>query len=430
MTAHTVPTVDIVGGGIGGLVTALSLHEHGIDVTVHESVDVVQPLGVGINLLPHAVRELDALGLLDTLEANAVAPSTLAYFTVHGQTIWDEPRGRNAGYAWPQLSIHRGTLQMILHNAAIERLGPDRIRTGHHLHDITSTPTDATAVYTRRSDNATVAHTADIIVAADGIHSAVRRQRHPHEGSPLWNGALLWRGAVAHAPILDGRTMVWAGHPDQKFVAYPIADLDDGRQLINFIAEYRTDDRELPEREDWNRVGNLDDVLPRFADWTFEWLDVPALVASAPETFVFPMVDRDPLPTWNDQRVTLLGDAAHPMYPIGSNGASQAILDARVLTGCLLAHPNDPDTALAVYDARRRPATGAIVLANRGLGPEAPMKLVHDRAPDGFDNIADVITHEEILEATDGYRRTAGFALEALASGRSLADADYSTIEA
>ena len=432
MTAHDLPTstIDIVGGGIGGLVTALSLHEHGCDVVVHESVEQVQPLGVGINLLPHAVRELDALGLLDTLEASAVTPNTLAYFTARGQSIWDEPRGRAAGYNWPQLSIHRGTLQMILHDAALQRLGPERVITGHHLVEVASDDNGATVTYHRRHDDTTVQHRANIVVAADGIHSAVRRARHPHEGAPLWNGALLWRGAVAHAPILDGRTMVWAGHPDQKFVAYPIADLDDGRQMINFIAEYRTADRDLPEREDWNRVGNLDDVLPRFTDWCFDWLDIPALIASAPQTFVFPMVDRDPLPTWNDGRVTLLGDAAHPMYPIGSNGASQAILDARVLTGCVLAHSNDLDTALAIYDARRRPATGAIVLANRGLGPEAPMQLVHERAPNGFTSIDDVISRDEILEVTEGYRRTAGFALEALVQGRSLVDADYSRIDA
>lgn len=418
--------VLIVGGGIAGLATALSLHAEGIDVAVRESVPEIQPLGVGINLLPHAIRELDALGVLDELESVGIASTTLAYFSARGQLIWEESRGRAAGYQWPQLSLHRGTLQMVLHDTAVERLGADRVVPGRHLTAIDHHDSGATAHFECRDGSGdTESVDAAIVVAADGIHSTVRQQRFPHEGMPLWNGALLWRGAVEYDPILDGRTMVWAGHPDQKFVAYPIRDLDNGKQLVNFIAEYRTDDRELLEREDWNRAGNLDDFAPRFDDWVFDWLDIPELLRAAPGTFLFPMVDRDPLDHWTEGRVTLIGDAAHPMYPIGSNGASQGILDARVLAGCIRSHRNDPDRALAVYEAHRRPATSAIVLANRGLGPEMPMRLVHERAPEGFNHIDDVISPEEILEVTDGYRRTAGFALEALSSGVSLIDGDY-----
>ena len=418
--------VLIVGGGIAGLATALSLHAEGIDVAVRESVPEIQPLGVGINLLPHAIRELDALDVLDELESVGIASTTLAYFSARGQLIWEESRGRAAGYQWPQLSLHRGTLQMVLHDTAVERLGADRVVPGRHLTAIDHHDSGATAHFECRDGSGdTESVDAAIVVAADGIHSTVRQQRFPHEGMPLWNGALLWRGAVEYDPILDGRTMVWAGHPDQKFVAYPIRDLDNGKQLVNFIAEYRTDDRELLEREDWNRAGNLDDFAPRFDEWVFDWLDIPELLRSAPGTFLFPMVDRDPLDYWTEGRVTLIGDAAHPMYPIGSNGASQGILDARVLSGCIRSHRNDPDRALAIYEAHRRPATSAIVLANRGLGPEMPMRLVHERAPEGFDHIDDVISPEEILEVTDGYRRTAGFALEALSSGVSLIDGNY-----
>ena len=421
--------VLIVGGGIAGLATALSLHAEGIDVAVRESVPEIQPLGVGINLLPHAIRELDALGVLDELESVGIASTTLAYFSARGQLIWEESRGRAAGYQWPQLSLHRGTLQMVLHDTAVERLGADRVVPGRHLTAIDHHDSGATAHFECRDGSGdTESVDAAIVVAADGIHSTVRQQRFPHEGMPLWNGALLWRGAVEYDPILNGRTMVWAGHPDQKFVAYPIRDLDNGKQLVNFIAEYRTDDRELLEREDWNRAGNLDDFAPRFDDWVFDWLDIPELLRAAPGTFLFPMVDRDPLDHWTEGRVTLIGDAAHPMYPIGSNGASQGILDARVLAGCIRSHRNDPDRALAVYEAHRRPATSAIVLANRGLGPEMPMRLVHERAPEGFNHIDDVISPEEILEVTDGYRRTAGFALEALSSGVSLIDGDYAEI--
>ena len=418
--------VLIVGGGIAGLATALSLHAEGIDVAVRESVPEIQPLGVGINLLPHAIRELDALGVLDELESVGIASTTLAYFSARGQLIWEESRGRAAGYQWPQLSLHRGTLQMVLHDTAVERLGADRVVPGRHLTAIDHHDSGATAHFECRDGSGdTESVDAAIVVAADGIHSTVRQQRFPHEGMPLWNGALLWRGAVEYDPILDGRTMVWAGHPDQKFVAYPIRDLGNGKQLVNFIAEYRTDDRELLEREDWNRAGNLDDFAPRFDDWVFDWLDIPELLRAAPGTFLFPMVDRDPLDHWTEGRVTLIGDAAHPMYPIGSNGASQGILDARVLAGCIRSHRNDPDHALSIYEAHRRPATSAIVLANRGLGPEMPMRLVHERAPEGFDHIDDVISPEEILEVTDGYRRTAGFALEALSSGVSLIDGNY-----
>jgi 2-polyprenyl-6-methoxyphenol hydroxylase-like FAD-dependent oxidoreductase len=264
-----------------------------------------------------------------------------------------------------------------------------------------------------------------VLVAADGIHSAARAQRYPQEGMPRWNGALLWRGLAEAAPVLDGRTMVWAGHPQQKFVGYPVADLASGRQLFNFIAELRTDSVVLAEREDWNQPGRLDDFIGEFEGWQFPWLDVPALIRSSSGTFRFPMVDRDPVDRWSFGRSTLLGDAAHPMYPIGSNGASQAILDARVLTGCLRSYPDDVVHALTVYDDLRRPATAAIVLANRGLGPELPMQLVEQRAPNGFSSIHEVITPDEILEVTDGYRRTAGFALAALADVVSLADRTY-----
>ena len=425
MTAIDGGPVIVAGGGIGGLTTALSLHQAGIDVEVHESVERIGALGVGINLLPHAVRELDALGILATLEAESVAPSTLAYFTKRGEPIWDEPRGRAAGYAWPQLSIHRGTLQRILLDAALERLGPDRIHTGRHFVGADHDDRGVVARFTTRGDGAVTSVHGSLLVAADGIHSAMRSARYPDEGMPKWNGAMLWRGLAEAPPVLGGRTMIWAGHPDQKFVGYPIADLPDGRQLFNFIAEFRMHGVELTEREDWNQPGVLGDFIDRFESWQFPWLDVPALIRSSSGTYRFPMVDRDPVERWSFGRTTLLGDAAHPMYPIGSNGASQAILDARVLTACLRSHADDPARALERYDEERRPATGAIVLANRGFGPELPMKLVEERAPDGFADIADVITPDEIADVTDGYRRTAGFALAALADGMSLADRTY-----
>ena len=427
MTVHSLTDpVIVVGAGAGGLVTALGLHAAGIECDVYESVDDVRQLGVGINLLPHAVRELDALGCLEALEAASVQPTTLRYFTRRGQQIWSEPRGRAAGYRWPQLSIHRGILQTTLLEITRERLGADRIHTGHHLTGLESDERGATAHFSagRRGPHLTSVR-GSVVIAADGIHSTARALRYPDEGMPRWNGSILWRGTAEVDPVFDGRTMVWAGHPAHKFVGYPIRDLPDGRQLFNFIAEFRTDGLELAEREDWNQPGVLDDFIGRFEDWTFDWLDVPALIRSSPGTYRFPMVDRDPVERWTFGRTTLLGDAAHPMYPIGSNGASQAILDARVLAGCLRAHLDDPAAALEQYDAIRRPATAAVVLANRGLGPEMPMQLVEERAPDGFAHIDDVISPDEIQQVTEGYRRTAGFALAELDEGVSLADRAY-----
>ncbi len=418
--------VIIAGGGIGGLTAALSLRRAGFRVRVFESVDRIQALGVGINLLPHAVRELDALGLADDLASSGLTPTTLAYFTKRGQPIWDEPRGLAAGYRWPQISIHRGELHTILHDAAVADIGADRIHTGCHLERFAETPDGVEATFIdRRTGAVSATVTGSMMIACDGIHSVARRHFYPEEGMPKWNGALLWRGLAEGAPVLDGRTMVWAGHPRQKFVMYPLLDLADGRQQLNFIAELRTDDTELLQREDWNQPGDLADFLPKFEGWRFPWLDVPALVASAPATFLFPMVDRDPVERWSFGKVTLLGDAAHPMYPIGSNGASQAILDARTLTGCLLSYPGDTEVALQRYDEVRRPATSAIVLANRELGPELPMQLVEERAPLGFDQLTDVISPAEILEVTDGYRKMAGFSLQQLHDRPSLAEMRY-----
>jgi 2-polyprenyl-6-methoxyphenol hydroxylase-like FAD-dependent oxidoreductase len=410
----------VVGAGIGGLAAALSLHEVGVEVELFDAVPEMRPLGVGINLLPHAVRELDALGLLGQLAQQAVAPALLLYCTRRGQEIWREPRGLDAGYPWPQLSIHRGALQDVLLGAVRDRLGPGALHLGRRVARLEERGDRAVAVFEdgERAE-------ADLVVAADGIHSAARASRYPDEGPLKWNGSLLWRGVAEIDRVLDGRTMIWAGHPEQKFVGYPIADLPGGRQAFNFIAELRRPGSDLATWEDWNRAGSIEDFLPAFADWHFGWLDVPSIVRAAPATFLFPMVDRDPVPRWTFGHTTLLGDAAHPMYPIGSNGASQAILDARVLAGCVRHHDDDIDAALDRYEAVRRPATAAIVQANRGYGPELPMLLVEQRAPDGFDDIASVITPEEIAEVTDGYRRTAGFSLAALARGASLLDEPY-----
>jgi 5-methylphenazine-1-carboxylate 1-monooxygenase len=421
MAART-PRVIVIGAGIGGLVTALSIHEIGMRVDVYERVRRVQPLGVGINLLPHAVRELDALGILAPLRRRSLEPTSLVYCSRQGREIWSEPRGAAAGYPWPQLSVHRGVLQEVLLDAFHARVGREHLHLGHRLLTVDADAERACAAFDAAPGEGVLVVAGDAVVAADGIHSVARAQRYPAEGRPRWSGSLLWRGIAEVEPVLDGRSMIWAGYRDQKFVGYPIADLPDGRQSFNFVAELRRPDSELGATEDWNRAGELADFLPAFEDWTFGWLDVPGIIRSAPGTFLFPMVDRDPVPRWTFGRSTLLGDAAHPMYPIGSNGASQAILDGRVLAGCLHAD-HDVVAALEHYESSRLPPTAAIVEANRGLGPEVPMQLVHERAPDGFDDIDSVITRAEIDAVTESYRRTAGFALQALRDDpRSLID--------
>jgi 2-polyprenyl-6-methoxyphenol hydroxylase-like FAD-dependent oxidoreductase len=415
----------IVGGGIGGLTAALSLAELGIDVEIYESVSEVQPLGVGINVLPHAVRELFELGLQERLESAGVLTSELAYFSKHGKPIWREPRGRAAGYRWPQISIHRGKLHFLLLEAVRERLGSERLHLGHHLGSFSQTERGVVAEFVdRRSGNLLARREADLLIGADGIHSQVRTQLHEGEGKPRWNGTWLWRGVTHGAPFLSGSSMIMAGHSEHKFVAYPIGPSERGGALINWVAELRVPITDLVEREDWNKRASLDEFLPRFEGWKFDWLDVPWLIRNAEAVYVYPMVDRDPLEHWGQGRVTLLGDAAHPMYPVGSNGASQAILDARVLTGCLRSKP-DVTAALRAYEGVRGPATAKLILSNRQQGPEECMTLVEARAPDGFAHVHDVITDSELEAIAAKYKRLAGFSIDEINSRPSLAHAQY-----
>ena len=415
-------TILIIGGGIGGLTTALSLHQIGIDCRVYESVATPQPLGVGINLLPHAVRELTELGLQDALAATAVPTAELAYYSKNGQHIWSEPRGIDAGYNWPQFSVHRGELQMLLLNVARQRLGAGRILTSHHLSHWEDTGSGIRASFVDRATGARQPDAeGDLMIAADGIHSNVRQTLYPNEGLPVWKGVILWRGTTRARPFLTGRTMVMVGHEQQKFVAYPIsrAASPTDEVLINWIAERKFPPDKGWRREDWNRAGNLADFLPQFADWRFDWLDVPALIQAVKRCFEYPMVDRDPLDRWSFGRVTLLGDAAHPMYPIGSNGSSQAILDARVLTREIKRAGAIPN-ALQAYEAERRPATTTIVLANRGNGPDQIMELVEQRAPDGYTDIQAVLSAAELQDIAIGYKRIAGFDKDAMNTRASI----------
>lgn len=405
--------IVIVGGGIGGLAAALMLHDRGIEAEVHERSDEIRELGVGINTLPHAIRELANIGLLDALDKVAIRTHELIYQNRQGQTIWQELRGTDAGLDMPQFSIHRGRLQGVLRDAVIERLGPDAIKTGHACTGIRQDSGSATALF-HTADGEELPVEGDAVIACDGIHSVVRKQFYPDQGDPKWNGIMLWRGACLWEPFLTGRSMVIAGGMDAKLVLYPIANdaRGDGKVLMNWAVAAKMGDGStpMPRREDWNREGLMSELLPFVEDtFSLDVLDPLALIRETGTFYEYPMCDRDPVGQWTFDRVTLLGDAAHPMYPVGSNGASQAILDARCLADRLAECGNEAGAALEAYEAERLPATSEIVRQNRGGGPERVIDLVNQRAPDGFDALEDVAGHEELEAVVRGYQKTAGF---------------------
>ena len=398
--------IVIAGAGIGGLTAAMCLHRAGFEVHVYEAVSEMRPLGVGINIQAGAVRILCGLGLEPALAATAIETRELRYANRHGQTIWADPRGRHAGLPWPQFSIHRGELQMILFRAAQEMLGADRIRFGRRIARFAQHHGKVSAQFVDRDGMPVENVDADILVGADGIHSAVRAHYHPDEGPPKWQGILMWRGVTVGKPFLDGATMVQAGYHNQKFVCYPIsrAHAERGEALINWICDLHMGDGTLPSREDWNKPGRLEDFLPRFADWNFGWLDVPEVIRTAHTILEFPMVDRDPLPRWSHGRITLLGDAAHPMYPIGSNGASQAIIDGEAITQELV-RGGDPEIALKRYEERRLPPMARIVESNRRKGIDVMLDIVEQRAPQGFTKLESVLPADELEKIVGDYKK-------------------------
>jgi 5-methylphenazine-1-carboxylate 1-monooxygenase len=402
--------VVIVGGGIGGLTLALTLHRAGIASRVYESAPAMRPIGVGINILPHAAKELISLGLGEALERVAVLTQEAVFFNRFGQLVFREPLGRKAGYEWPQYSIHRGDLQMVLLEAVRERVGADRVFAGWKCVGFEQDEGRATAIF----EDATTGQElppqhGDVVIGCDGIHSRIRKQLHPDEGEPLYSGVNMWRGVTRWPPFLSGASMVRAGWlATGKMVIYPIRNRidEEGRQLVNWVAEVETP-RHVAR--DWNRRGELGDFLRAFEDWHFSWLDVPAFLQASDSILEFPMVDQDPLPFWTEGRVTLLGDAAHPMVPRGSNGAGQAILDARVLAHELSRH-RDPQEAIEVYETQRLPATANVVRMNRQNPPDAILREVYLRSGDKpFARIEDVISQEELQAISDRYKQVAGY---------------------
>ena len=403
----------IVGGGIGGLTAGLMLHSRGIDCEIYEQSETIRELGVGINTLPHAIKELAEIGLLDGLDRVGIRTYELFYMNRSGQEIWREPRGTDAGFEYPQFSIHRGRLQAVIHQAACERLGAARIFTGHRLGSFMQDESGVTAYFFDRNGSHRTTARGDILIGADGIHSLVRETLYPDEGPARWNGSILWRGAIPWPKFLTGRSMVIAGGMAGKLVVYPIGEGDsDERPLTNWAVLVKVGEGGVPpKKEDWSRPGKQQDLMPHVRRFNIPFVDAKALIAATPEVWEYPMCDRDPLPHWSHGRVTLLGDAAHPMYPVGSNGASQAILDARCLAD-RLKECDHPRQALWAYERERLPMTADIVRSNRSGGPEGVIDAVEQRAPDGFDNIDSVLSYEERKAIVRGYAAKAGFAKE------------------
>lgn len=407
-------TVLIAGGGIGGLTLGLTLHQRGIPFRIFEAAPELLPLGVGINVQPHAVRELFDLGFEDALDATGIRTREVAYYSAQGGRIWSEPRGKFAGYNWPQYSIHRGKLQMMLLDALIERAGDAVLTLGAAVTGWREEEDGVTVTLTDRASGRVIGEASGaLLIGCDGINSAVRAQLYPQEGPARWSGIMMWRGVTTWPDFLTGASMIMAGTKARKFVCYPIGHDEDGRAILNWIC-----DRKMPEdydwlRQDWNRQGRLEDFLPEFEEWHFDFLDVPEVIRAAEQVWEYPMVDRDPVDAWTFGRVTLLGDAAHAMYPIGSNGASQAILDARVL-GRELRDNGVTMRALQAYEADRLPKVNVLVEMTRRDGPDAVLDMVAERAPDGFEDISEVMSHEELRDLADRYKTVAGFDVLAL----------------
>jgi 2-polyprenyl-6-methoxyphenol hydroxylase-like FAD-dependent oxidoreductase len=397
--------IAIVGGGIAGLAFALALHRRGLACTAYESAREVKELGVGITLLPHGMRELTALGLEERLRAVAIENEESVFFNRFGQLIYREPRGRFAGYENPELGIHRGKLHRVLFDAAMERLPAGSIVTGRRCDGVEQ---DEGGVSLRIAGEAI---RADVAVACDGFNSVVRRQFYPDE-RPAFTGINTWRGVTRRKPILGGRSYLRIGTVDTgKIVIYPIVDDVDGEgnQLVNWMAEMRMPGEPM---NDWNKPGKLEDFIGIYSDWSFDFLDVPQMIRSADTILEYPMVDKDPVDRWTFGRVTFMGDAAHPMYPRGSNGAAQALIDARVLAD-ELAKAGEPMAALAAYEKARLEATAKIVRTNRQFPPDyIIMKVEELTGGKPFGNIDDVISQAELRELSDNYKRIAGFALE------------------
>ena len=408
--------VIIAGGGFGGLATALTLHQIGVPCVVFEAVREMRPLGVGINLQPNAVRELYDLGITQAdLDRVGLPAKEWALVGLNGNDIYAEPRGLLAGYDWPQYAVHRGRFLMLLYDKVVERIGPEAVRLASRVTGYRKNTDGSVTAHIEQADGATSEATGALLIGADGIHSAIRAQMHPSQPPIHWGGAVMWRGTTWGKPIRSGASFVGLGTHRERVVFYPIShpDPQTGLSMINWIAEVTMDNTEGWKQRGWFRQVSVDDFVHHFDDWIWDWLDVPAMIRQADSAYENPMIDRDPVPTWRDGPVALIGDAAHAMYPTGSNGGSQAVVDARVLGAAMVEHGITQE-ALAAYDDKLCGPISQLILRNRGAGPFGLLNMVDERCGGTFDNIDDVIPPEERAAFMAGYKAAAGFAIESL----------------
>lgn len=407
--------VLIAGGGIGGLALALTLHQIGVECTLFESIAELRPLGVGINLQPNAVRELEALGIGEAeMDAVGIAAREWALVGLNGKDIYSEPRGKSAGYHWHQYAVHRGRFHLLLYAHVLERLGADAVRLGQKVTGYTRQPDGSVVAQITLADGSVVEEHGALLIGADGIHSSVRARMHPDQPPIRWGGTLMWRGTARGVPIRTGSSFVGLGTHRHRVVIYPISTPDEnGLADINWIAEQTYDATHDWTKTGWFRPCELSDFAHHFDGFVYDWLDLPALLARSDVAYENPMIDRDPIPTWVDGPVALIGDAAHPMYPTGSNGASQAIVDARTLGRCFIEHGVNAQ-ALAAFDAELCGPVGQLAMRNRGAGPFGLLNLVDERCGGTFDNIDDVIPEAERRQFMLAYQTAAGFARDAL----------------
>lgn len=401
--------VIVIGAGIGGLTAALCLNRQGHEVDVFEAVADPKPLGVGINVLPHGAEVLHGLGLGPQLDQTGIRIRAIEYRTRYGHVLASDPRGIDAGFTHPQYSIHRGELLFILLETAMERLGSDRIHLGRRFERFHQDEIGVTAEFRTPDGLPARPVTAEVLIGADGFHSAVRRCLHPNEGPAHFEGVVLFRGTSEQSSFGDGRTMIIAGNHDLKLVCYPISEKArlQGKSLVNFVAEVRADQPRTAQDADWNRIGSRG-FIEKFRDFAMPDIDPVRLLEDTDEILEYPMIDRDPLPWWTKERVTLLGDAAHPMYPIGANGASQALLDCLALEHAL-ARTANVRAGLAAYEYERRETTARVVMANREYGPEQVLDVADSRLAGPDDRVEDLISPDEADAIAGRYRQIAGF---------------------
>lgn len=407
--------VIIAGGGIGGLAAALTLHQIGVPCVVYEAAREMRPLGVGINLQPNAVRELLDLGITEAdLDGVGLPAKEWALVGLNGNDIYAEPRGKAAGYRWPQYAVHRGRFHMLLHARVVERLRADAVQLGRRVTSYRKTSGGVTATL-EHADGGSSEVSGALLIGADGIHSAVRAQMHPNQPPIHWGGAVMWRGTTWGKPTRSGASFIGLGTHRHRVVIYPISHPDPATELsmLNWIAEVTLDNADGWKQQGWFRQVPTSEFAHHFDGWVWDWLDVPAMIREADSAYENPMIDRDPVATWRDGPVVLIGDAAHAMYPTGSNGGTQAIVDARELGAAMVAH-GATEAALAAFDAKLCGPISQLILRNRGAGPFGLLNLVDERCGGTFDNIDDVIPPAERAAFMAGYKAAAGFAIDHL----------------